>query len=1321
MSKDYRLIIETPQNEPKDGRAWRAQWRIPGLIPEGRQSDPFDFTPPLQKKHLEELRWYLEEFIQFPGAGDRVRAGKLEKNLMEWGRMLFHAAFAGSAGKRIADSLMDSARGGGSTTLTIASTEAAILAQPWELMRNADELLTFRGVTPRRQLPDTRRIPRYEFQPPLRILLIVARPKDAGFIDPRNSIRPILDALESLRGQVEVDFCEPPTLSELERSLEVARQADKPYHIVHFDGHGTMMKTDSGTEVGALRFENDIGMTDPVPGLTLGEPLFENHIPVVILESCRGAYPSDEPAYTSVAPALLQRGVASIVAFSHSVHVEAARILVARFYRELVAGASVGRAVDKAREALCEYPARVLSRGPDAETIDLADWFIPQLYQAGDDPVLLPHYSAARNDVASLRGAKKNDEPAWKRWMRALVPVGWASPRVPINPSMMGTAPSADASDAFAHPSLAGFPPSPKYYFHGRAPELLKLERAFRQHPAVLLHAMGGMGKTALAREAAHWWRRKGTIQTAVFHSFERLAGAERVAQVLGQAFTGGQGGDAGGNNFSAEFNSLSADEQWRRAVELFHQQPVLLVWDNFESTLARFAEPPPGIAALQSGSSKNADSVAELGLGDPGGDDAITGFSDESREDLLRLYHDLTTPKDGQRPKGKLLITCRPGKTFLPVPDGAKVELEGLAPPDALYLLRAVMREKRMDPERHERFEIDSLLKMLAWQPLAIELVTPHLANLAPEEIRDEFAQYLGRFTDPNHPEARNRSLLASLGFSVRRLSPATRKVLPLLGWFRGGVFERFLLAFTELEAADWAPIRAELTATALIRVEEVGFDTPYLVFHPTLPFAQSGEAARATELGERFLAVYLAVMGAIDDGLRGQEPAAGMALAGREEGNLRRALVLAFQDGKHREGAQLADTLRLYLDRTGRLRERDVLAAYIRERLPDAKLGEMDEATWVVALQHAWGLFEQGREPEALEQVEGLLARLQRSGADPFQLAMTQLYLGRIHDEAGQSGLALAPLRAAMAGFEALGEEQRGNLAAALGDLANAYRNLGRLEEALAASERGLAIGGELGRTRDVAAGLGRTAAILQDAQRWPEAEARYREALATVRRVEDAELEGAFLQHLGDLYREQGRYPEARRHLQQAISRFQATGDQGSEMRTCDLLASAERDQSRLDEAEGWYLRARELAGQRRDHRQLAAIAQNLGILYQTQAEQASDPAARGEWLGKAVASVREGLDGFLAMGNQLGAAASYFQLGVLYRLSGDIEAAEENARRALAIREPLDHPDVYKDYWSLMNITHARGDEPAAGEWQAKRDAKLAEVERLRAGG
>ncbi len=237
-----------------------------------------------------------------------------------------------------------------------------------------------------------------------------------------------------------------------------------------------------------------------------------------------------------------------------------------------------------------------------------------------------------------------------------------------------------------------------------------------------------------------------------------------------------------------------------------------------------------------------------------------------------------------------------------------------------------------------------------------------------------------------------------------------------------------------------------------------------------------------------------------------------------------------------------------------------------------------------------------------------------------------MSYSYLGMIYVNAHRPDLALEPAQKAIALFESLpGEAARGNLSAALGDLANAYSALGRYDEALQAAERALAIDRDLGREREIAAGLGRTAAILTQQGRYAEADARYGEALEAARAAGDLGLQGTLLQHRGSLQRQQGHHERAVDLFRQAIDLFQRAGDRGGEMRTCDLLASAERQRGHLDAAEAWYARARELAEAAGRPDQLAVVAQNVGILYQTRAEgratqaSARRPAAPGRGLG------------------------------------------------------------------------------------------------------
>lgn len=704
---EIRLVL-TPD---EDTSSYTAQW----TDSDGQQSEPFRLVPPLTVANMSDLRWYLERYYQFPGTGDRARAEKIERNLEQWGRELYKAIFDTSQGTHVYRNLMDSAGQDRNCLLTFGAEDPKILGQPWEMVRDPGGPLAFQGVTIRRQLIGSRKTKTHRLDLPLRVLLVVSRPSKGGFIDPRNSICPLIDALDALpTGQVELEFCEPPTLGQLERTLSAAHKRNRPYHVVHFDGHGDFSEEYG---FGMLLFEADDGGPRVVPGKDLGKLLVEQSVPLAMMEACRTADLADAPVSESVAPALLESGVGSVVAFSHSVHVEAARLVVEAFYRELADGRTIGRALQSARESLRDNPARWLHVGPDAPTVDVQDWFIPQLYQVGVDPALA---------VKGRRRAKAASRVTIRTW-----------------------------EEVAAH--LHGeFPPPPMYRFHGRAMELLELQRAFQRHPAVLLAGGGGMGKTALGREAAAWWLRTGQLEEAVFCSFEQKAGPEQVVQTIGRSLEGDQ------------FSNRPAEEQWTQAVKLFHDRQVLLVWDNFESTLPIYQEGEPAESPLS--------------------------FGADARAQLEKLYRELTAGN----PKGRLLVTCRPVKTGLPAIK--EQSLGGLARPDSLHLLAAVMDIKDIstDREGYEREEIDSLLKMLDDHPLSIELIAPHLKTLTPAEIRSEFGCLLDRFKNDTAVEARNRSLLASLEFSKRHLSQAAQDVLPYLAWFERGVFERILLDFT-------------------------------------------------------------------------------------------------------------------------------------------------------------------------------------------------------------------------------------------------------------------------------------------------------------------------------------------------------------------------------------------------------------------------------------------------------------------------------------------------------------------------------------------
>jgi hypothetical protein len=391
------------------------------------------------------------------------------------------------------------------------------------------------------------------------------------------------------------------------------------------------------------------------------------------------------------------------------------------------------------------------------------------------------------------------------------------------------------------------------------------------------------------------------------------------VVQLIGEALDG------------PDFSQRSEDERWQWVVAAFRAQRVLLVWDNLDSVLPQF----------------------QTGL-----DAEIVRYSADDLARLRRLYTDLTA----HEPRGRLLLTCRP--TALDWPYLKLRPLTGLARYDSLHLLHAVLERHAPDaPPQHDRAELATLLDLLADHPLSLELVGPHLLRLSPATIRGEFGQLLAQFTSDAPGEERNRSLRASLAFSQRHLSDAAQALLPWLAWFSGGTFEDAFQVFTEIDDGAWELLLSELVDTGLVQVGDVpGFKPRYLHFHPTLPYAASPEDVPDVDAAaQRFLAVYIAVRNEAYSALRGQNPAFGMALLRYEEANMRAAIARAFQRGERQGGVTLADTLREYLERAGRQRERDKLVQWLREQTPAD--GGLDQYTCESIRQHAWILFTQGQ----------------------------------------------------------------------------------------------------------------------------------------------------------------------------------------------------------------------------------------------------------------------------------------------------------------------------------------------------------------------
>ncbi|HEV7403252.1 MAG TPA: CHAT domain-containing protein [Chthoniobacteraceae bacterium] len=533
-----RLVYEraTPgQREVVSAQAWR-------------------FTAPLGPIEAEELRWYLEKFAVWPSEYFRERARKVEQNLVAWGRLLHDAALPpthtvnvldawaalqDNVGRRFSVHVDASLEAGAPAEEQNSAREAAtlLLGLPWELLHDGRAYL-FQGTQPtrvRRRLPSTRDLQVPVVATPIRILLVTARPEDeaCGYIDHRASALPLVEAMEELGGLVRLHILSPPTLPALREELERADKADKPYHVVHFDGHGVYDRT---VGLGGLCFEDpqDTGKLEKRRHTTvftdeLGELLRAHRVPLVFLEACQTAM--SEKASDPVAAKLLSEGAASVVAMSHSVLVETARRFVESFYKALARGARVGAAMLDGQRHLKDdtFRARVFGVGE----LRLEDWFVPVLFQEKDDPQLFRETPARQTREDFLTALKAR---------------------------------------------LGEVPETPATGFIGRSRELLALQRLLRQEPHhryVVVRGQAGEGKTALAAEFARWMVRSHQVRRSAFVSVETHGNERAAIDALGRQLVG--------HEFSAAGDLEDAIQHVERALR---EQSTLLVVDNMESIL---------------------------------------------------------------------------------------------------------------------------------------------------------------------------------------------------------------------------------------------------------------------------------------------------------------------------------------------------------------------------------------------------------------------------------------------------------------------------------------------------------------------------------------------------------------------------------------------------------------------------------------------------------------------------------------------------------------------------------------------------------------
>jgi hypothetical protein len=476
---------------------------------------------------LRELQWYLETFLDYPFPPETEHAERILEALRNWGERAFRALFDDRFTERMLD---DATRDYSKVYLRISSDDPRVLAWPWEALCDPElgylaqtcqlvrQLNTLRNPQP---LPES--LPKDR----VNILLVVARPyeQDLRF---RTLARPLVELIERERLPASVDLLRPPTFEQLRKHL---REHPSYYHILHFDGHG-VYSTDAldsgdgyslqGSE-GKLVFETGDGEPDLIPAEKLSTLLKECAVPVAVLNACQSAMTSNDSSdpFASVAMALLRSGMREVVAMAYSLYMSGAQQFLPEFYRSLFHEGSMAVAVKAGRQQMWQHDKRVCVRGE----FPLQDWLLPVLYQ--QDPL---NFSFAKEAGKS-------------------------------------------ASRECKLPEELRYDKDP-HGFIGRDSAILELERAMRRAtPSILIHGLGGIGKTTLAQGFLQWLAKTGGLEYPPFwFSFQEIRSAEFVLNRMGEGLLGGH------------FPTLPMEQKVGSLAHTLRENGFVIIWDNFES-----------------------------------------------------------------------------------------------------------------------------------------------------------------------------------------------------------------------------------------------------------------------------------------------------------------------------------------------------------------------------------------------------------------------------------------------------------------------------------------------------------------------------------------------------------------------------------------------------------------------------------------------------------------------------------------------------------------------------------------------------------------
>jgi Trp operon repressor len=343
--------------------------------PAGEAQEEMSF--PFDERQLRDKLKDLEIALLRSG-GTRRSLSTEEQTVQNFGRSLFEAVLVGKVGTCYYRSMDQAQQEGKGLRLKLHVKPPNLTVLPWEFLYDPDrdEYLCFSRDTPIVRYTDLRQpVGRLTVEPPLRILGMVASPRDLAPLDVEHEKGLMDEAIEGLHadGLVKLTWLEGETWRDLQRAM----RRDGPWHIFHFVGHGDF---DLSAQEGLIAFtEKGTGRRHLLRSRDLAR-LVDGHpsLRLVFLNSCEGARGSEGDPFSGTAATLVRRGIPAVVAMQYQITDKSAIEFCSAFYESLADGLPVDAAVTEARvavsmDSMLEWGTPVLyMRSRDGRLFDIS-------------------------------------------------------------------------------------------------------------------------------------------------------------------------------------------------------------------------------------------------------------------------------------------------------------------------------------------------------------------------------------------------------------------------------------------------------------------------------------------------------------------------------------------------------------------------------------------------------------------------------------------------------------------------------------------------------------------------------------------------------------------------------------------------------------------------------------------------------------------------------------------------------------------------------------------------------------------------------------